>query len=192
LDGDGKINTGSYTLENPGDLKIIGNGTIHFPYSFDLSADWKGFDLRAFFQGVGKREFYPTGIVFFGQYADNPWCSPNTKNLDNWGTPDNYNPNAYYPKITQSVRIDGRPQTKYLQNAAYLRLKNLTLGYTIPRELTERWKISRLRVFFSGENILTFDHIDVPGTDPETFDTSGQNIHYPPQKVYSFGLNLSF
>jgi TonB-linked SusC/RagA family outer membrane protein len=192
LNNDGKINTGSGTLSDPGDRKIIGSSTIRYPYSFDLSADWKGFDFRVFFQGVGKREFYPTGIIFFGQYADNPWCSPNTSNLDNWGTTENYNPDAYYPRITSSVRIEGRPQSKYLQNAAYLRLKNLTLGYTIPRELTERWKINRLRVFFSGENILTFDHIDVPGTDPETFDVSGMTIHYPPQKIYSFGLNLSF
>jgi TonB-linked SusC/RagA family outer membrane protein len=190
-DGKATINEGSGTLSDPGDRKIIGNSSIRYPYSFDLSFDWKGFDVRAFFQGVGQREFYPTGIVFFGQYADNPWCSPNTKNLDNWGTPENYNPDAYYPKITHDVRL-WRTQTKYLQNAAYLRLKNLTLGYTLPRELTERWKISRLRVFFSGENILTFDHIDVPGTDPEVFDTNTGAMRYLPQKVYSFGLNLSF
>jgi TonB-linked SusC/RagA family outer membrane protein len=193
-DGKAQINRGSSTVDDPGDRKIIGNTSIHFPYSFDVSADWKGFDFRAFFQGVGKREVYPNGVFFFGMHSGR-WTNPIMKELDYWGVPEDYNPDAYFPRLTSSVRIAGGDwaQTKYLQNAAYLRLKNLTLGYTIPQALTERWKISRLRVFFSGENLLTFDHFDVSGIDPETANHgSSTNTTYFPAKVYSFGLNLSF
>lgn len=189
LDGNRLINSGNSTLDNAGDRRIIGSTTAQYPYSADITADWHGFDFRAFFQGIGKREFYPNGITFFGQFADYPWTSPNTKNLDNWGTPDNYNPNAYFPRVTSSMRMINRPQTRYLQNAAYLRFKNLTVGYTLPRELTTRWGISRLRLYFSGENIMTFDQVAVPGSDPETFDSDEM---YPPQKVFSFGLNINF
>ena len=202
LDGDKHVNTegkpqinrGSETVDDPGDRKIIGNSSIHLPYSFDIGADWKGFDFRAFFQGVGKREVYPDGVFFFGMHSGR-WTNPVVKELDYWGVPEDFNPNAYFPRLTNSPRIAGawNAQTKYLQNAAYLRLKNLTLGYTIPRELTERWKISRLRVFFSGENLLTFDHFDVSGIDPETANHgSSTTTSYFPQKIYSFGLNLSF
>jgi TonB-linked SusC/RagA family outer membrane protein len=187
LNNDDKVDYGSSTVDDPGDRKIIGNSQIRLPYSIDLSGDWKGFDLRLFFQGVGKREMYPNGIVFFGFYADNAWTGPNVKNLDNWGTPDNYNPNAYYPQMAESPRLSGRPQTKYLQDMSYIRLKNLTLGYTLPKTLTDKWKIDRLRFYLSGENLFTLDHIDVAGNDPELL---GQGYYL--QKVFSVGLNLSF
>ena len=193
-EGKPQINRGNSTVDDPGDRKIIGNSSIHLQYSFDIGADWKGFDFRAFFQGVGKREVYPNGVFFFGMHSGR-WTNPIVKELDYWGVPDDYNPDAYFPRLTNNVRIAGNEnaQTKYLQNAAYLRLKNLTLGYTIPRTLTERWKISRLHFFFSGENLLTFHHFDVSGIDPETADHgSSTTTTYFPQKIYSFGLNLSF
>lgn len=194
LNGDGKIDRGKSTLDDPGDRKIIGNTQARYPYSLDLNADWKGFDLRIFFQGIGRRQQYPGGdhdIVFWGQLSNNPWCSPNTKNLDNWGSIDDPHPDAYFPKVTQDPRIAYTPQTKYLQDASYLRLKNLTLGYTLPALLTSKWKIERLRLYLTGENMFTYHHIAVKGNDPESFNSNSTAI-YPLQKVYSIGLNLTF
>jgi TonB-linked SusC/RagA family outer membrane protein len=201
LNGDGSITFGKETLADPGDRRVIGNSQIHFPYSFTLNAAWKGFDLRAFFQGVGKRDWYPghNEHYFWGIYG-NPWASPIKENYDHW-TPEN--PNAYYPRlkpyIAESDLELGLIQTKYLQDASYLRLKNLTFGYTLPASMTDRWGIAKLRVYFSAENILTFSHLKVKGVDPEGLTTSSvlwrgasEDGKYPFQRVFSFGLNLSF
>jgi hypothetical protein len=193
LNNDGKITSGSNTVNDPGDQKIIGNNRERLPYSIDAGAEWKGFDLRVFFQGIGKRESYPVsgdsnGLYFWGIYHT-PWCNPNTKNADNW-TPEN--PDAYFPRLKAAIADNGelaKKQTKYMQDASYLRLKNVTLGYTIPSQLLKKAKIRNLRVYFSGENLLTFHHIEVKGTDPEKF---GSNIYYPFQRTFSFGVNIGF
>lgn len=93
LNGDGKITWGDKTLANPGDRKKIGNSRIRLPYSFNIDAAWKGFDLSAFFQGVGKRDWYPGAgnFYFWGIYAQ-PWTNVTVKNMDHW-TEDN--PDAY-------------------------------------------------------------------------------------------------
>jgi TonB-linked SusC/RagA family outer membrane protein len=189
---DGKINSGSNTVSDPGDRKIIGNNRERLPYSIDMGADWKGFDLRLFFQGIGKRDAYPVsahnGIFFWGMYVT-PWCNPNTKNTDHW-TPEN--PDAFYPRLKADIANNGelaQAQTKYLQDASYLRLKTLTLGYTVPSQWTNKLRIGSLRFFFSGENMLTFHHIQVKGNDPEKF---GSDIYYPFQRTFSLGLNLGF
>jgi hypothetical protein len=140
---------------------------------------------------VGKRDWYPGNGngVFWGVDAT-PWTTPIQKNLDHW-TPEN--PNGYFPRMKQYIAEDqtelGAPQTGYLQDASYLRLKNLTLGYTLPQALTDRWRINRLRVYFSGENLWTIHRIKVKEIDPENFSSAG---HYPMQKVWSMGINLSF
>ncbi|WP_211093060.1 SusC/RagA family TonB-linked outer membrane protein [Chitinophaga polysaccharea] len=189
LNGDGEISYGKNTLSDPGDRKIIGNSSPRFPYSVDMSASYKGFDIRIFAQGIGKRDWYPGGgnHYFWGIYAQ-PWTNVNVQNMDHW-TPEN--PNAYFPRVKAYIAEDGdelsAPQTKYLQNAAYLRLKNVTLGYTLPKNVTDRMKISRLRFYFSAENIFTISHLKV-NLDPEGLD----GTIYPFQKTYSFGLNMNF
>ncbi|MDR1594050.1 MAG: TonB-dependent receptor, partial [Prevotellaceae bacterium] len=191
LNGDNEISFGKSTVDDPGDRTIIGNSSSRFPYSIEANAEWKGFDLRVFFQGVGQRDWYPNNGhgLFWGVYAT-PWTTPIQKNLDHW-TPEN--PNGYFPRMKQYIAEDnselGTAQTKYLQNASYLRLKNLTLGYTLPKSLTDKWKIDRLRVYFSGENLWTIHNIAVKEIDPENLNGSG---HYPMQKVWSVGINLSF
>ncbi|MDR2119892.1 MAG: TonB-dependent receptor [Tannerella sp.] len=192
LNNDGKITNGNNTVNDPGDMKIIGNNRERLPYSIDAGAAWKGFDLRLFFQGIGKREAYPNvthdGLHFWGIYTT-PWCNPNTKNADNW-TPENTD--AYFPRLKSAIAMSGelaKTQTKYLQDASYLRLKNVTIGYTIPSQLLQKVKIRNLRVYFSGENLLTFHHIEVKGNDPEKF---GGNIYYPFQRTFSFGVNIGF
>ena len=120
-------------MANPGDFRKIGNSSSRYPYSFDLSADWKGFDIRGFFQGIGKRDWYAGGgnHYFWGIYAQ-PWTNVQTHNLDHW-TPEN--PNAYYPRVKAYIAESTGSelacvQTRYMQDASYLRMKNLTIGYT--------------------------------------------------------------
>jgi len=199
LNNDGVIDFGDRTVDNPGDRKIIGNSEIRFPYSFELMADWKGFDLRAFFQGVGKRDWYPSNasIYFWGIYAQ-PWTNPTKKNLDHW-TPENRD--AYFPRIKAYIAEDndselGATQTKYLQSTAYLRLKNITLGYTLPKTMLSKLHIEQLRVYFSAENVFTISGLvkDID-LDPEISNSSysgfGSGV-YPMQRIYSFGVNLTF
>jgi TonB-linked SusC/RagA family outer membrane protein len=191
IDNSGYINQGSNTVDDPGDRRIIGNNRNRLPYSIDLNADWKGFDLRIFFQGVGKRDAYPSeahnGEYFWGQY-NTPWAGMSVKNLDNW----DYKGDAgYFPRMKPDIAYNGelaKVQTKYLQDASYLRVKNLTVGYTLPRQLTGKWNVDRLRFYLSGENIFTFHHMEVPGNDPERND----NVYYPFMKVVSLGLNIGF
>jgi TonB-linked SusC/RagA family outer membrane protein len=188
---DGVVNNGSNTVDNPGDMIVIGNNTPHFFYSLDLGADWKGFDLRVFLHGIGKREMYAPGgadgYAFWGMYTS-PWRSLSEMTLDNW----DYKGDAgFYPRMKADIAGGGelsQKQTKYLQDASFMRLKNVTLGYTLPAVLTNKWKIDRLRFYVSGENLLTLHHIQVPGNDPERFD---QAFH-PFTKVFSVGLNLTF
>lgn len=198
LDGDNKITFGDNTLANPGDRKVIGNTSIRYPYSFELAADWKGFDIRAFFQGVGKRDWYPgsASIYFWGIYAQ-PWTNVTKKNMDHW-TPEN--PNAYFPRIKAYAAEDANmelaaAQTKYLQDASYLRMKNLTIGYALPKTLLDKIKISYLRFYMSAENLFTISNLDKGiDLDPEIIDRyNGFNSGtYPMQRVYSIGANLTF
>lgn len=189
LNNDGKINKGKNTVSDHGDQKIIGNDEARYRYGIDLGAGWKGFDLRLFFQGVGKRDWYPNASnhYFWGVYAQ-PWTNVQEHNLDHW-TPEN--PNAYFPRVKAYIAEDetelGNPQTRYLQDASYLRLKNLTVGYTLPKSLTSKIKMDKLRVYFSAENIFDVSHIKAR-LDPEGLDGK----IYPFQKTFSFGLNLNF
>jgi TonB-linked SusC/RagA family outer membrane protein len=183
VNNDGKINNGSNTANDPGDRKIIGNNRSRLPYSIMAGADWKGFDLWMLFQGIGKWDTYPNSLWFWGSYAT-PWTSPNTKNLDNW-TPEN--PDAYFPRLKDGFET-GQVQTKYLQDMSYMRLKSLTLGYTLPSSLTKNRKIDKLRIYFSGENLFTIQHVDVKGNDPEL----NLGTNYPFTRNYSIGVNLNF
>ena len=193
LNGDGKITWGDNTLANPGDRKKIGNSRIRLPYSFNIDAAWKGFDVSAFFQGVGKRDWYPGAgnFYFWGIYAQ-PWTNVTVKNMDHW-TEDN--PDAYFPRVKAYAAEGnselGMNQTQYLQNASYLRLKNLTIGYTLPQKVVSKWGIQNLRFYFSAENIWTLNHLDVK-LDPEVSTTDDSGKTYPMQKTFSFGFNIGF
>jgi TonB-linked SusC/RagA family outer membrane protein len=190
INKDDKINLGKGTVDDPGDRTIIGNNTARLLYSFEGNVEWKGFDLRVFIQGVGKRDWYPSGSYrsFWGFY-NMRWINHTYEHLDRW-TEDN--PNGYFPRLKERIANDGElkyEQTKYMQDASYMRLKNLTVGYTLPSTLTNKWKIERMRIYFSGENIWTLSHIRMPWIDPETYN---QNEYYPLQKTWSIGLNLNF
>lgn len=198
LNGDGVIYQGTNTVGDSGDKKVIGNSTPRYQYGFRVGADYKGFDLDVYFQGVGKRELWASGnIVFPGYRAAEGWYE---HQLDYW-TPDNTN--AFYPRPADyGAAVDKwnfQPQTKYLLDMSYLRMKNITFGYTLPKVLTERIKLNRVRLYFSGENLLTFDKLDVP-IDPEIdfsqsqldLDRAGFGRVYPYRKTFSFGLQATF
>ncbi|QCX38602.1 TonB-dependent receptor [Aureibaculum algae] len=198
LDDDPAINNGSNTLDDHGDLSVIGNSTPRYSYSIDFDANYKGFDFRAFFQGVAKRDVAVGGPYFSGANS-NMWQSAGfTNHLDYFRPEDTTSPfgpntDSYYPRpLFDSGWKNFATQTKYLQNGAYLRLKNIQLGYTIPSNITEKVKISKLRFYVSGENLVTFTKMsDI--FDPETTGGDwGNGKIYPLSKVISAGLSLTF
>jgi TonB-linked SusC/RagA family outer membrane protein len=217
---DNKITIGQ-TLSDPGDAKIIGNSQARYRFGFNLDADWNGFDLSVFLQGVLKQDFYPHHYLFWGPYQQ-PYAGIYSWNLDYYratsqtdaeraansksfnaaGLAD-ANTNSYFP-VLQSWLADNNyrgsgelerygldmPQTRYLLNAAYLRVKNLTLGYTLPSSLTNKYKINRFRVFITGENLLEFSEIK-KYIDPEAV-ADGYGWAYPYQRKYAVGINIDF
>ena len=198
LDGNGKIESGNETIHDTKDLKVIGNKTPHFQFGLDLDATWKGFDVRVFFQGVMKRDYWQDGNYMFGATSGGQWNAVGITNVGDYFRDENtwsvqqgvkdVNLDAYLPRPLYSNK-NLRAQTRYLQNAAYIRLKNLTVGYTIPQRITEKWGISKARLFFSGENLWTGTKLDKQ-FDPETIGTNAGNA-YPLSTTLSCGISLT-
>lgn len=198
LNGDGKITKGN-TVDDPGDRTIIGNSTPRFKFGLDLDAAWKGFDLRLFFQGVAKRDWAFGGghLVYWGN-AGGIWNSAMFESNYDFYRPDGdtwlgANKDAKFPRLTSSGK-NRETQTAYLENAAYIRLKNLQLGYTLPNTWTQKVGISNLRIFFSGENLFTITGIP-DGIDPETLgigDYGNGSGSYPLTRTYSAGVSVNF
>jgi len=202
LDGNGEVNSGSYTTDNPGDLSIIGNSSPRYRFSIDLSCEYKDFDVRLFFQGVGKRDWMPNGSYFWGA-TGNMWQAAGFREHMDFFRDENsvmvkagiadVNKDAYFPRPYFDNGKNTYTQTRYLQNASYLRLKNVQIGYTLPLDLITRIGISKARFFVSGENLLTFTKM-FDAFDPESVGLSGWNDGktYPLSKVISCGLNINF
>jgi len=196
LNGDGKIDNGANTIYNHGDLKIIGNNTSRYLFSIDLGADYKGFDVRAFFQGVLKRDYFQGSYYFWGAGSWGIWWSTGMVQhkdyfRDDASHPMGVNLDSYYPRPLFGNNKNQQAQTRYLQDASYIRLKNLQLGYTLPDIITSKMHIERLRVFVAGENLWTGTNMS--GIfDPETIGGGyGGNV-YPLSRVLSFGVNVNF
>lgn len=183
LNGDKVIDWGNNTVDNSGDKKIIGNTTPRYQYGIKASADWKGFDLNLFFQGVGKRDINMPSTFFLAHYSSE-WRTPSKINTDYWTE---NNRDALFPTPRFNNGGVGESQTRFLQDASYLRMKSIVLGYTLPQSLLDKAGISKLRVYVSGENLFTFKHTP-DGFDPEVLDA----LKYPLQRCFAFGLNLSF
>jgi len=204
LNGDGVVNDGQNTLDDHGDLSVLGNSLPRYAYGINAGANWNGFDLSVFFQGVGKQDWYPGSETYFywGVYG-RPYYSFIPENFRSkiW-SPEN--PDAYFPKLRGYSARDGRGalrvyNNKYMQSIAYIRLKNLTLGYTLPASLLDRWNIARIRIYFSGENLFTASPLETDYVDPEQVSANpnggrGDNDarNYPFMKHYSFGLGITF
>ena len=192
LNGDGKISTGQYTADDHGDLSIIGNSTPRYNFGLNLDAAWKGFDLKVFFQGTLKRDYAAGSATFWGATGTGKWQALGFTVHEDYWTPENTN--AYYPRPDWSGSRNTYTQTRYLQNAAYARLKNVTLGYTLPRVISQKAAMENVRFFVSGENLLTITNF-TGVADPELIGAGyGSNIGktYPLTKVISCGLSVTF
>jgi len=188
LDGNKIIDNGDNTLSKPGDRTVIGNSTPRYQYSFTLNADYKGFDLMMFFQGIGKRDAWVSSNYFWGFVGNQYQSSPFTVHLDRWSpeTPNGYFPKAY---MNSENNKNTQTQTKYLQDASYLRFKTLQLGYTVPKSILTKLGMQRLRFFANAENLATFTKL-LKTMDPE-LSINDAKI-YPLQRTYSLGLNVTF
>lgn len=211
LNKDGLINVGENKADKAGDRRIIGNSSPRYSYGVNLGADWNNFSISLFVQGVGKQQWYPSTEteMFWGQY-NRPYNNVPVFHLGNMWTPDNVN--AYFPRTmsraasSNTNRTLGIAQTRYLQNVAYARLKNIQIGYNLPASWIKRIGARSLRVYFSGENLLTYspmykivkNTIDVENaTVPADKDlndnpTNGDGYNYPLLKSFSFGINVTF
>jgi TonB-linked SusC/RagA family outer membrane protein len=178
VNGDGKI--------DDNDRTIVSGAFPKLNYSFNLSASFKGFDLSAMMQGVYGVKYFVNnwGTIPFVQGAP-----PTTDWLNRW-TPEH--PSTTMPRMYwgwSAPQKITRPSTYFLQDGSYLRLKNLVFGYTIPAKVTQKIGVSRLRFYFSGDNLLTITKYR--GLDPER-NSSGNFLVYPQNKIYSFGVNVTF
>ena len=226
VDTNGRIEIGS-TVDDPKDIRIIGNTSPRFNFGFNVGASWNGIDFDMFLQGIGKRDFYPLHFLYWGFYQQ-PYAGGYEHLLDFYRENDdadisrhsqayinaglaNQNLHAKYPVLQAwladqnlGTTIDQAkglaiPQTGYLLNGAYLRLKNLTVGYTLPRYLTARAGIQRLRIYLSGENILEFSELKkyfdpeaINSTNPNNMLQTNNGYTYPFQRRYTIGFNVVF
>ncbi len=198
LDGDGVIGPGNNTLENPGDRRIIGNETPRYNFGINFDVSWKGFTLTTFFQGIGRRDYWPNDgnwTYFFPFNAGHvEWYYI----TDSWSED---NRDAYFP-APHIMTTDGKNkhvQSRFMQDASYIRLKNLTLAYNLPQSLLQRIGMSRAQIYVTGMNLWEASAIRKP-LDPEylrrnvlaeEFNNNGA-VEYPLQRIYSMGVNVSF
>jgi TonB-linked SusC/RagA family outer membrane protein len=214
LNKDGVIDYGTNKVNDPGDRKIIGNTTPRYTYGINLGVNWSDFFISGFFQGVGKQDWWPgtDNALFWGQY-NRPYNNIPKSMLGNIWTEDNRD--AYFPRYRgyvalQSSRELAVTQTRYLQNVAYIRLKNLQIGYNLPRHLASAVRMQNARIYMSAENIWgwsplykitkNFDFGSIYGTDieqaisvPSSGIANGSQVYnYPVLKSISFGISVTF
>lgn len=198
--GDGIVNEGAKTLDDPGDRIKLGNSTPRFRFGLNLGLDWKGIDFSMFWQGVAKRDLWLDGPVFWGLNGGEWQSTGLTPHLDYY-RPENttsvFGPNtdAYFPRIYMSDDKNQRTQSRYMQNGAYMRLKNIQVGYTLPKHILDKIGMQHLRFYVSAENVLTISSLP-NGFDPETaysaYTDSSSGKSYPLQATVSFGVNVTF
>lgn len=218
LDGDGKITGGDGTLENHGDLKVIGNTMPRYEYSFHIGGSYKGFDLDLFFQGVGKRSMWTQSSFAFPEMREADLAIYSNQTSYNVYDPDNgvinisedndypclYPGNEYAGNVAALAAIGGchnyYPQTKYLVDLSYLRLKNITLGYTLPEKLTRKAYMQKVRFYASVNNLCLLHNgaKNIP-IDPEmnngpsgTYGYGTWGRTYPITRSWSVGLQVYF
>ena len=214
LNGDGVIDNGKLLIDDHGDLDIIGNTTPRYEYSFRVDASWKGIDFSMFWQGIGKRDmlgsswltvpgFNITGDGGSAQcFVADFWYE--TKDASGNVIDSNYD--AFYPRaasLGRSRSFNMTDNDRYMLNMAYLRLKNVTLGYTLPQKLTRKAFIDKLRFYVSLENYLTFDKLNGIPIDVEeisgysylnssNYNSSFAGVGAPAFKSASVGVQLTF
>ncbi|MEO8762892.1 MAG: TonB-dependent receptor [Ginsengibacter sp.] len=200
---DGKIDDGNRTLNDHGDVRVIGNSSPRYSVGFSGMVTWKNFSFNMFWQGVIKRDLVPGQNMMWGvgtrgdnggafyQGHDDYWRPADETNILGPNT------DAYYakPYVSTETYKNQVTQTRYIYDAGYFRLKNIQLGYTLRQNFIKKLKIQALRFYISGENLITFDNLP-PYIDPETSFPSAANgflgAIYPMSKSVSVGLNLTF
>ncbi len=184
LDDSGRITAGKGTMEDHGDLVHLGDDHPRYLFGLNLGFEWKGFDFSSFFQGVGKRVFYPNENIM-NVAADSP-SGVFTHQTDYW-RPDNRN--AYFPRLYSESNHNYWNSDHFLQNGAYLRLKNIEIGYTLPQSVTSVIKLDRVRLYVSGQDLFEISNT-LPYINPEYPD--GAEYIYPFSRIVSTGLNVTF
>ena len=205
LNKNGYIDRGKNTADDPGDRKIIGNSEPRYIYSFGFDVEWAGIYANAFFQGVGKQDWYPDNesSAFWGMY-NRPYNQMPSWHLGNYWTPEN--PNAYLPLYTGYFApfYKGRvnANTRYLQDASYIRLKSVQIGYNIPEKITRKAGLQKVSVFVAGENLWTWSPVykwtrdvdvtaNIYGADG-VLETTGDGYNFPTMKSISVGVKVTF
>ena len=205
LNKNGYIDRGKNTADDPGDRKIIGNSEPRYIYSFGFDVEWAGLYANAFFQGVGKQDWYPDNesSAFWGMY-NRPYNQMPSWHLGNYWTPEN--PNAYLPLYTGYFApfYKGRvnANTRYLQDASYIRLKSVQIGYNIPEKITRKAGLQKVSVFVAGENLWTWSPVykwtrdvdvtaNIYGADG-VLETTGDGYNFPTMKSISVGVKVTF
>lgn len=197
INGDKKIDLGNNTIDNHGDLVYLGNTSPRYQFGGTIGFEWNGIDLSAFVQGIGERKMMPSSavVVPFAQSWRQPW----RVQMDYW-TSDNTD--AQFPRLYSygisnvndkaqlATLFNGRVSTHWVQNSAYIRLKNLQIGYSLPRSVLKRLKLQKVRIFFTGEDLWESTKMWFPYFDPENQWNVGWN--YPFFRTYSLGINVSF
>lgn len=188
INGDGNITLGNNTVGNPGDRKIIGNSTPRYTFGINSSISYKNFRLGLFFQGIGRKDHWPS--------ADNwTWFFPyNAGHVERYYITDTWredNRDAYFPAahISTNDKKNVQVQSRYLQSAAYIRLKNITFSYDLPQNLIKKIGMGRAQVFATGMNLWEYTKMRKP-LDPESIQSAA--IEYPMQRIMTLGLNVSF
>lgn len=197
LDGNKIISIGSNSVDDPGDREIIGNSEPRFNYGINLGFSWCNFDVSIFIQGIGRMDWYPPSncMAFWGPYA-RPYASLIPKDFHTmYWTEDN--PDAYYPRPRGYIALgDNRALTvandRYLQNIGYCRLKNVTIGYSLPQKWMKKIKADGIRIYFTGENLAYLSGLKSDYIDPELAMTGGELRVYPWQKTFIFGIDINF
>jgi TonB-linked SusC/RagA family outer membrane protein len=178
INGDNKIDNA--------DLVYLGSTDPQFSYGIDAGFAWKGFDCSVFFQGVANRKVMPDpryNIPFTGA-----WQQPWDINQDHW-TPEH--PDALFPRLYLNDQHNTLPSSQWVMNGSYIRLKNLQLGYTIPREWLKKMRVSSLRIYFSGQDLWETTKMKIKYYDPEQAGGYNGNV-YPFFRSYTVGLGVSF
>ena len=188
------ITSGDNTFDNPGDRKVIGNTTPRYQYGINLGANYAGFDLNVILQGTGKRDYWISNVLTFPMNGDNfiplfdglsDYWMPKDPDNGDWTA---VNPNAKYPRLYGNRGNSGsnlRQSDKYLSDASYLRIKNITLSYNLPKKWLSQIFLSQMKAFVSVENVATFTSLP-SGIDPERIEWN-----YPAFRTVSFGINIT-
>jgi len=175
--GDGIISSGTQTVDDPGDLHIIGNTTPRYRYTITGNMSYKGFDLDLMFQGIGKRDVWIDSSSAYWGNGGGSW-----ETYDKSWTPERTD--AKFP--IHGTTLGGRKQTGYLLDGSYFMLRQAVVGYTLPKALVNKAYLSKVRVYVSGHNLLSFTDI------PKYFDPEYVSDSYPPKRTFAFGLQVEF